>query len=349
MKITERKKEILREVILRFIEHAEPIPSQSIAENSSLELSSATIRKEMAELEEMGYLNHPHTSAGRIPSDKGYRFFVDNFVMDRSRIEYKLEKEVPPINIMVEKDMEIETILQRSSEQLAKITNYLSMIVAPAVSLSKLRHLEILKFQSSNFLLVIITDAGRVFKRNFRPEGTYNNLDLQGVSNILNTQLREKNIADIDYMSVNISESDSYLRSLIKKIIEVIKTCAKENLLYNRIFVYGTSSVLSQPEFIDLEKIKRILNIIGNEYLLMKLLLNLSLNDEFIIKIGSEIFEEEVEGTDDLSLVASKYKVYGHSTGTIGVLGPKRMNYYRVINILDAFVENLKEIFDSRT
>ncbi len=81
----------------------------------------------------------------------------------------------------------------------------------------------------------------------------------------------------------------------------------------------------------------------------MKLLLNLSLGDEFIIKIGSEIFEEEVEGTDDLSLVASKYKVYGHSSGTIGVLGPKRMNYYRVINILDAFVENLKEIFDSRT
>ena len=349
MKLTERKKEILREVILRFIEYAEPIPSQSIAENSSLELSSATIRKEMAELEEMGYLNHPHTSAGKIPSDKGYRFFVDNFVMDRSRIEYKLEKEVPPINIMVEKDMEIETILQRSSEQLAKITNYLSMIVAPSINQSKLRHIEILKFQSNHFLLVLITDAGRVFKRNFKLEGTYNNLDLQGVSNILNTQLREKNIADIDYMSVNISESDTYLRSLIKKIIEVIKACAQENLLYNRIFIYGTSSVLNQPEFIDLEKIKRILNVIENEYLLMKLLLNLSLNDEFIIKIGSEIFGEEVEGTDDLSLVASKYKVCGHSTGTIGILGPKRMNYYRVINILDAFVENLKEIFDSRT
>src|SRR4030042_6218696 len=107
MEFTGRKIEILKEVIGRFIAKADPVSSKRIAQDSEFELSSATIRKEMAELEEMGYLNHPHTSAGRIPSDIGYRFFVDNFVMDRSRIEYRLEKEIPSINIMVEKDMEI--------------------------------------------------------------------------------------------------------------------------------------------------------------------------------------------------------------------------------------------------
>lgn len=348
MKLSERKKEILREVIVKFIENAEPISSQNIAENSPLELSSATIRKEMAELEEMGFLTHPHTSAGRIPSDKGYRFFVDNFVIEKGRTDQNFTIEKPAINIVVEKEMEMETLLQRSVEQLAKITNYLSMIMAPAINQSKLRHLEILKFQRNNFLLVLITDAGRVYKRNFILEGIYNDLDLQSAANLLNSQLRDKNIMDIEIKNIRVQENDSYLRPLIRKIVDVIKSCGQENLLYNRIFIHGASSVLSQPEFIDLKKIKKILNVVENEYLLMQLLLNLSLEDEFIIKIGSEIFEEGTEGTDDLSLVASKYKMYGHSTGTVGILGPKRMDYYRVIKVLDAFVENFRNVFDSR-
>jgi heat-inducible transcriptional repressor len=100
--------------------------------------------------------------------------------------------------------------------------------------------------------------------------------------------------------------------------------------------------VLNQPDFIDIKKIQRILNVIGNEYLLMDMLLNLSDEQDFVIKIGSEIFEE---GPDDLSLVASRYRIYEHSTGTIGVLGPKRMDYYRVVSIINAFVKNLKLIF----
>ena len=216
------------------------------------------------------------------------------------------------------------------------------MIVAPAIYQSKFRHIEVLKFYDNNFLLVLITDTGRVFKGSFTIEGTYNSLDLQSVSNILNSHFRDKNIASIDFKEMNISESYAYLRPLIKKIIEVIESCAQENILYNRIFVHGAASVLNQPEFIDLKKIQRILSVIENEYLLMKLLLNLSIDDEFIVKIGSEIFED---GPDDLSLVASRYKIYGHSTGTIGVLGPKRMDYYRVINVLNIFIENLKKIF----
>lgn len=342
MKLNDRKTEILKEVIGRFIKKAEPVSSQAIVEYCDLDLSSATIRKEMAELEEMGYLMHPHVSAGRIPSDKGYRFFVDNFIKDSNKIDIHSVGNIPSIDIKVEKDMELETILQLSSQQLAKITNYLAMIVAPAIYQSKFKHIEVLKFYNDNFLLVLITDTGRVFKGSFTIEGVYNSLDLQSVSNILNSHFRDKNIASIDFKEMNISESYAYLRPLIKKIIEVIESCAQENILYNRIFVHGAASVLNQPEFIDLKKIQRILSVIENEYLLMKLLLNLSIDDEFIVKIGSEIFED---GPDDLSLVASRYKIYGHSTGTIGVLGPKRMDYYKVINVLNIFIENLKKIF----
>ncbi|MBM3705734.1 MAG: heat-inducible transcription repressor HrcA [Actinobacteria bacterium] len=343
MKLTDRKKVILREVIVRFIKSAGPISSQNISENTGLGLSSATIRKEMAELEELGYLTHPHTSAGRIPSDQGYRFFVDNCIQeDVSIISGKKQRLLPRISIGVDKDMEMETILRKSSEHLAKLTNYLSMIVAPAIFYSKFRHIELLELAAGQLMLVLITDTGRVFKRNFLTDGVYNSIDTQSISNILNMQLKGKNISEIDFRNLKIAEGDSYLIPVIKKIIEAIRSCLEETLLYNRIFIYGASSILNQPDFIDIKKIHRIMSIIENEYLLANLLLNFSKNEEFIIKIGAEIFEE---GPDDLSLVASRYKIYEQASGTIGVLGPKRMDYPKVVSIINAFVENLREIF----
>ncbi len=342
MEFTERKKEILREVIIRFIECAEPVSSQTIAENSGFKLSPATIRKELSDLEEMGYLTHPYTSAGRVPSDKGYRFFVESLLQGSAGIEQVSRKNLPEIRIDVDKDMEIESILQETSLQLSRMTNYLSLIIAPALDQSRFRHLELLKFYGDNLLLVLITDTGRVFKKSFIIEGSYNNLDLQTISNMLNSQLKDKNISGISFKDIKVADGDSYLIPLVKKILEVLKSCAEEAIAYNRIFIHGTSSVLNQPEFIDLKKVHRLLNIIENKYLLINLLLNFDSSKDFIIKIGAEIFED---GTDDLSLIASKYNIYEHSTGAVGVLGPKRMDYLRIIGIINAFAKNLKEIF----
>jgi len=343
VKLSERKKEILREVIARFVESAEPVSSQNIVENSSIALSSATIRKEMAELEDMGLLTHPHTSAGRIPSDSGYRFFVDNFIKGAAGLKKFEEKNLPQIKFDTEKDMEIETILQKSSEQLSKITSYLSMVVAPAMHHSRFRHIEILKLNSSNLLIVLITDSGRVYKRNLIIESIYNSIDFQSVSNLMNQQLRDMSISDIEFKNLKVTESNAYLIPLIKKILDVIRNCFQDTMVYNRIFISGTSSVINHPDFIDLKKIQKILSIIENEYLLMNIMLDFQdePGQEVIIKIGSEIFEE---GTDDLSLVASKYRIYEHSTGTIGILGPKRMDYFKVINIISSFVKNLKTV-----
>ncbi len=343
VKLSERKKEILREVIARFIQSAEPVSSHNIAENSGIALSSATIRKEMSELEDMGLLTHPHTSAGRIPSDSGYRFFVDNFIKGPAGLKKFEEKNLPQIKFDIDKDMEIETILQRSSEQLSRITSYLSMVVAPDVHHSRFRHVEILKIAKNNLLIVLITDNGRVYKRNLIVEGVYNTLDFQSVSNMLNQQLRDKNISGIELKNLIVTENNAYLITLIKKILDVIRDCFAETMVYNRIFISGTSSVLNHPDFIDLKKIQKILTIIENEYLLMNIMLDFpdEPGQEVVIKIGSEIFEE---GPDDLSLVASKYKIYEHATGTIGILGPKRMDYFKVINIIGSFVKNLKTV-----
>ncbi len=346
MSLTERKREILREITIRFIRNAEPVSSQCVAACPDFQLSPATIRKEMAELEDMGYLTHPHTSSGRVPSDKGYKFFVESFIKNKKMIGSSDTTDTPKITLKVSKDMEIESILAQSSKQLAEITNYLSLIIAPAISQSSFRHLEILRFDGGNMMLVLITDTGRVFKRQFVVEGSYNNLDFQSVSNILNIALKGKNITSIDYKDIRVTESDSHLIPLIKKIIGIISVCAQEALVYNRLYIHGAASVLNQPDFYDIRKMQSILNVIENEYLLMNLLSDFEDNEDFIVKIGSEIFED---GPDDLSLVASKYKIYENSTGAVGILGPKRMDYYKVIGIINKFVENLMEVFSTRT
>jgi len=344
VEFTERKIEILKEVVDRFIAKADPVSSEKIARDSEFNLSSATIRKEMAELEAMGYLTHPHTSAGRTPTDKGYRFYVDNVIKEELGVNAGDESS-PALDIAFGKNMEIEIILQKSAEMLTRFTNYLSMVVAPTIQQSRFKHIELLKFHGENLLMVLITDTGRVYKRSSVLEGGYTDLDLQAATNILNLQLRDKNIIDIGIEDIKIQKGDSYLILLVNKIIDLIKECVKENFQYNRIFIHGASLILQQPEFIDLKKIQNVLRVIENEYLLMKLLLDFSRDKDFIVKIGSELFEE---GTEDLSLIASKYKIYGNSTGAIGVLGPKRMDYSRVIRNLNLFRRNLTSIFSSR-
>lgn len=345
MDFTNRKKIILQEVIVGFIRDAEPVSSGRVTASLALDISPATIRKEMYELEEMGYLTHPHTSAGKVPTDRGYRFYVDNIIESELNPIVRKEQDLPEIRVMITKSMEIEAVLKESTEMLARITNYLSMIVAPTIDQSKFKHLELLNFEDGNYLMVLITDAGRVYKRSFSLEGRFNDLDLQGAAGILNSELRDKSIMDIEVGNIRVSEGDAHLTFLINRIIELIKECMGQNLAYNRIFVHGASVIMQQPEFIDIKNIHQILSVIENEYLLMKMLMDFSDDKSFMVKIGAELFSE---GTDNLSLIASKYRIRGNTSGAIGILGPKRMDYSRVINIMNIFRKNLTEVFDSR-
>ncbi len=345
MDFTNRKKIILQGIIVRFIKDAEPVSSGKIAASLNLDISSATIRKEMYELEEMGYLTHPHTSSGRVPTDTGYRFYVDNITESNLNPIVKKEQELPEIRNIITKSMEIEAVLKESTEILARITNYLSMIVAPTIDQSKFKHLELLKFEGENYLMVLITDTGRVYKRSFSFEGRFTDLDLQGASGILNSELRDKNFLDIEADNIRISDGDTHLILLINRIIELIKECMGENLEYNRIFIHGASAIMQQPEFVDIKNIHQIISVIENEYLLMKMLMDFSNDKSFMVKIGAELFSE---GSDNLSLIASKYRIKGNTSGAIGILGPKRMDYSRVINIMNIFRKNLTEVFDSR-
>lgn len=339
MKLNQRKKEILKSIIDSFIEKAEPVSSGYIAENIKNNLSSATIRKEMSELEEMGFLTHPHTSAGRIPTDQGYRYYVDNVIFDQKYFNPAPEKSMP-MNIPVEKNMDFEKILIMATELLFKFTNYLSMIVAPEINRNKFRHIEIINFGSdNNYMFILITDAGRVMKASFEAEGEYNEMDILRIRNILNIELKDKYIHEIDEnIKIKLLENESQLLFMIKKILKIIKSFDENTSHYNRIFIRGALSILKDPGFIDFNKVKNIIELLENDYLLMELLDNYTQNDEINVRIGSEIYGQD---TCDLSLVSTKYCYDGRSLGSIGIIGPKRMDYFRVISTLSKFRTNL--------
>jgi heat-inducible transcriptional repressor len=343
MKFTNRKKQILEEVVIKFIQEAEPVSSARIASELDLNVSPATIRKELNELEEMGYLTHPHTSAGRIPTDMGYRFYVDSITGEGFQPLVHKKEDLPDIRSFISKSMEIENVLKQSVEMLARITNYLSMIVAPSIYQSRFKHLELLNFEAQDYLMVLITDTGRVYKRSFTIEGAYNELDLQSAAGVLNSKLRDKSFADITAVDLKEFGTDAHLVLLINRILDLIRDCMEESLQYNRIFYHGTSVIMQQPEFIDIKNIHQILSFVENEYLLMKILMDFADDKRFMVKIGAELFSG---GSNNLSLIASKYRIKGNASGTIGVLGPKRMDYSRVISILDFFRKNLSDVFD---
>lgn len=348
MKLNQRKKEILKNIIDSFIEKAEPVSSNYIAENINMNLSSATIRKEMSELEEMGFLSHPHTSAGRIPTDQGYRYYVDNIVLGEQLLRIGSGGQDIPMNIPIDKNMDFEKILVLATELLFKFTNYLSMIVAPEINRSKFRHIEIINFGSEGrYMFILITDSGRVMKASFEIEGEYNDLDLQRIRNILNTELKNKYIHEInDNLKIKILENEGSLLFMIKKILKIIKNFEENTNYYNRIFVRGALSILKDPEFIDFNKVKNLIGLLENDYLLMKILKNYSGNEEINVRIGREIYGQD---TSDLSLVSAKYCYSGNSIGSIGIIGPKRMDYFKVITTLNTFRANLTDILNLKS
>ena len=185
----------------------------------------------------------------------------------------------------------------------------------------------------------------RVFKRNLYFEGSLNDIDIQKMTNIMNSQLRDRTIGEVKFEDLCLPDGEAYLFLPVSKVIEIIKSCVKEELAYNRVFVHGASAVLNQPEFIDMRKVRGILDIIEDESLLAGILMKILEGDRFIIKIGSEISEE---GTEDLSLVASKYEISSSSSGAVGILGPKRMDYLKVVATVNMFIRDLKEIFSKR-
>jgi heat-inducible transcriptional repressor len=322
----ERKQKILQAVIHHFIKTAKPVGSHILNEEYGFDLSPATIRNLMAELEEDGYLTHPHTSAGRVPTDKGYRTYVDSLI-ELQRLAIEEEDRIR--NEYNGRIKELEELLVQTSRILSGMSQYTGFVLTPKLENNNLKHLELIPFSEDKILVILVTHTGMV--KHHLIEARVPRSKLQMLSSILNEKLkgmtlleaRQKVMEKIEELQAETDEILSLARTLGRNIFEI------EEELY----LEGTSKILSLPEFQDYEPMRCLLRLNDDRDLLMNLL-GEDLNSRGVqVHIGSESPCSELQ---HLSVVSTVYRDGDKPLGVLGIIGPKRMEYEKMMALVDA-------------
>ena len=323
MEMTERKKEILKTIINEYIVTANPVGSRTLARKYDFGVSSATIRNEMADLELAGYLEQPHKSAGRVPSDKGYRFYVDS-LMDLKGIS---EEEAKTIRKDYNtKETEIQDLMRHTSNLLSDLTNYTSLALSPELKESIFRNLKLVRVSERKILIVLVTDTGVIKDKIIELPENLSEKDLSELERVLNNRLSGLPLYQIDgQLLSNIASQLAAKISIGKKNIDLIKEelFGDDFSTFGQVYLGGTTYILDQPEFSDLNKIKNMLSMLEHKQIVRDIL-DEGDQSELEIVIGDE---NEYEDIKDCSIVIATYKLNGRPVGKLGVLGPTRMQY----------------------
>ncbi|WP_024834267.1 heat-inducible transcriptional repressor HrcA [Ruminiclostridium josui] len=327
MLLDDRKLKILQAIIDDYIYSAEPVGSRTIAKKHELGLSSATIRNEMADLEEMGLLEQPYTSAGRVPSDKGYRLYVDQLMKINELSESEIEKIRNEMNIRIN---ELSQLIRTASAVMSKFTKYTSMAITPHMKQSVLKAVQVVPIEPGKALVIIVTDSNIVRNNLIRiPESVTPDFLIQ-ISNMLNDQLRGFTLEMLksDILNEKFEKLSALPYGLIKPILDGIEDLIR-TIDKPEVYLEGATNILNFPEFKEVDKAKEFLNILDEKNFVSDLLTsNSNKNNEIIIHIGNE---NAVEGIKDCSLVTASYSVGNRVIGTIGIIGPTRMEYSKVV------------------
>jgi len=335
--LTERQLIILQVIIDDFIESASPIGSRALSKKENLPYSAATIRNEMADLEELGFLEKTHTSSGRIPSEKGYRYYVDHLIGP-----YSIQDEVSIIKDMVHDGFfEFEHIVQMSAEVLSELTSYTSIILGPEIFDTTLKQIQILPLTSHTAVAILVTNSGHVEHRSFTIPEKIHTSDLEKMVNIMNERLTgvpiiklqeilDTEVANLMKMYVeNFDQSFNYLKSVLLNEHPV------------KLYIGGKSNLLMQPEFNDVAKIRSFFTMMEKEDEIANMLKNTKSGIE--VTIGKE---NEVEAIKDFSLITASYQLEGDHMGTIALLGPTRMEYKKVISLIKGLSTEMTNVLD---
>lgn len=332
-KLTDREKEVLKYVVENFIRNASPVGSRSVSKKTDLNLSSATIRNVMSDLEDMELLDTPHTSAGRIPTDKGYRYFVD-MLMDKERLCRKEELnlksffEEKNLKLLESQDLYIET-----SKILGKIASLLAVVSQPQITHGVFDKLELLELSSSRVLVVLNINSGFVRTVIMEIKSEISKSRLDNLASFLNERLHGLTLEEIRKSFIDrIADYTSKEPELIKHFINSIDKLYAEEERGSKVYIGGTGDIILQPEFENPKNFKDIIHLAEDKDLVVHILKNSVKSDnEVFISIGSENDDEKLK---NYSVVTTSYKV-GGIAGSIGVIGPKRMNYGRMISLLE--------------
>ena len=332
--LNERKKQILQAVIEEYISTAEPVSSGTIVEKYDLGFSSATIRNDMADLEHEGYLEKPHTSAGRIPSVKGYRFYVDELLNDEN---ISLD-EIQYIKTQLEtKVNEIEDLTKITTNTISDITHYATVAIGPNSNNNLIKDIKFILLGERMLMAVILTENGAIKETIIKYDEDINQNQVEGLNFTFNNKLRGKPLEKIDKpMEEYILSTMSDQVNVIKPIIQQMNKAIEES---DKIYLKGANNVFDFPEFKKVDTARNFLSILDTKEEMLEVL-NSGLAKDINVYIGEENEKEELK---DLSIVTFKHTVGGKDLGTIGIIGPKRMDYSKVISIMKYISKKLNE------
>jgi len=333
----DRKIRILEAIINDYIATAEPIGSRTIAKKYDLGISSATIRNEMSDLEEMGYIIAPHTSAGRVPSDKGYRLYVDQLMPRR---ELTHEEAAYLQGIVASNISQVDILMRETAKAISLLTNYTTIASKTTVDLTKLKHVQLLPMSDDSIAIVVITDSDSIKNHVLKLDKAPGYEALTQLSFALNNLLSGKKVSDLADIKIDAPGDNS---KMLQKILDAVRQIMLQEDDV-RVYTSGVKNILEYPEFSDIEKAKSVFNTFEEQEMLITLLG--SNNDNVQVVIGSE---STMQGMQDCSIIKANY-TFGHKhLGSIGVIGPTRMDYAQVFSILNGIVKNVNAAISSLT
>ncbi len=335
MDLDERKEKILKAIIANYMKTGEPVGSRTISKIPDLNLSSATIRNEMSDLEDMGYIIQPYTSAGRIPSDKGYRYYVDEVLRDKE-LEFSGFK-----TQMLEKVDKLEHVLKHLAKILASNTNYATLIAGPTTNKTKIKFIQVSKMEEEK-LLVVTVFGGNIIRNNIIDvRRTLDDDELLNVNLLLNTTLNGYSIDDISLaMITQMKEKAGDLKEVIHILISEIASAFKDATADMQIYTSGTTNIFKYPELSDGEMASKLIDTFEEKEKLKKIFDEADSNSAIQVYIGEE---SPIQNMKDCSIITANYELGQGIKGTIGIVGPKRMDYEKVLRTIKECVTQLDD------
>ncbi|MDR0956905.1 MAG: heat-inducible transcriptional repressor HrcA [Endomicrobium sp.] len=336
--LKERKTKILSAIIHQYIKTGKPVGSNILIEKYNISLSPAAVRNLMANLEEEGYLTHPHTSAGRIPTDKGYRTYVNNLVKLQS---FAVEEEGRIKKEYEQKHNEIETILSETSRILSGLSQYTGFVMAPKAQYDGIKNIELVQITKHQLLIILLTNSGLI--KHKKIDAFLTQTQLVHLRDFLNKSLRGISVAqankEIISHIINFKQHEEEFLRIAEKISDVFYD------IQDDIYIDGTSNVVELPNFNDFESLKSLIKFNENKEKFIKII-NKDFNSNGInVKIGSENMLDELK---DLTIITTVYKNGEQAVGILGIIGPKRMEYQKMMSLVSHVSEMLNKFFKDK-
>ncbi len=338
MDLSERKLKILQAIISDYVRSAEPVGSRTLSKKYDLGISPATIRNEMADLEEMGYLTHPHTSAGRVPSDKAYRLYV-NALMEKK--ELSREEKMVIAQRLQGSVNEFEKTIEHAAAVLSEITNLTSFAMTPAQNNDTLKFINLLPVDESTVVLMIVSESGKISNTALRMKAPYTEESLQLLAKTMTYNYKGKTVSEALTLDI-IEDVETDITAMSGLAANVMPNFMKtlEDMLNVNLYMEGLTNIFDIPEYNDLGKARSFLNMLSQKEDFTRKLLERE--DGIIVTIGEENTDDIMQ---DCSLITATYHVDGKMVGKIGVIGPTRMQYGEVTSIIEYLTDNLNNVF----